>query len=267
MTRRRPWDEWRNAEIYREFVDAFPIYRALNERLAELARLRGAGRVLDLGCGTGATTAACARLLAATAEIVGVDASPTMIESALREVPDPRVRFLCADVLDLDELDLGVFDRVVANAAFWLFPRRGRVLSSVRRRLVPGGLFVFNVPLELLLDSESVAPEPFQLALGQAVRERTGERPFAPPRIDAEALESSLEENGFRVRETHVFRYRGRQGELMELMQVPAMASRLTSALDRDECIDLVREVADRNDPDVPVEVPWIYWLAVRNDG
>lgn len=259
------WDSWLNAEIYREFVDSFPIYRALNARLVELARVEGARRVLDLGCGAGATTVACLNRLSAHGEVTALDASEAMIKTARAQVLDPRTRFIRADVRDLDRVCSGTFDRVVSNAAFALFPQTTHVLSSIRRLLAPGGLFVFNTPLESLGEG-SGEPEPFKLALGQAVLEKTGEHPPPSPRVDPEGMERSLAQNGLRIRARHPFRYRGRQGEMMELMQVPAMAGRLTARLDREESVALVRAVAARCDPGVQVEIPWVYWIVVRDD-
>jgi SAM-dependent methyltransferase len=259
------WESWLNAEIYREYVEAFPVYRALNAYLAELARVESARRVLDLGCGAGATTAACLKRLSPHGEIVALDASRAMIETARTQVSDPRARFIRADAHELERAFSGTFDRVVCNAAFSLFSNRTRVVTQVRRMLAPGGLFVFNAPLEGL-DEGRFEPEPFQLALGQAVRDRTGEHPSPSPRLDLGAMRRSLAQNGLRICSRHSFRYRGRQEEMMELMQVPAMASRLTTALGRDECVELVREVAERCDPRVKIEVPWLYWVVSRDD-
>lgn len=59
-------------------------------------------RVLDLGCGTGEH----ARFLASQGfEVVGVDASESMLEKALEEPLPPNLRFLAGDVSRLGELD------------------------------------------------------------------------------------------------------------------------------------------------------------------
>ena len=59
------------------------------------------GRVLDVGTGTGA-----AALVAAErwpeAEVLGIDMAPGMIETAVAKDHGPRVRFLVADVAELD---------------------------------------------------------------------------------------------------------------------------------------------------------------------
>lgn len=257
-----PWDNWNNAEIYREYVENFPIYRALNRRLVELASLDDARRVLDLGCGTGATTSACLEELPKDAEVEGVDAAATMVEAARASVADPRARFRHAYAGSVDEVVDGHFDRVVCNAAFARFPNPTSVLRALGRVVTPGGRFVFNAPHELLA-GDRAEPEPFQISLGQAVSERTGSRP-SPRRVDVAAVERALTCNGFRLHARYLFRYRGRQGELMELMKVPALAAELAPELDYDACLEIVHRAAERNDPNMEVTIPWTYFVAVK---
>ncbi len=59
-------------------------------------------RVLDLGCGTGEHS----RFLAANGfEVVGIDASKSMLAKALEEPLPPNLRFVAGDISRLDELD------------------------------------------------------------------------------------------------------------------------------------------------------------------
>ena len=80
-------------------------------------------RVLDVGCGDGYLTRVIASRLPG-GSVVGVDASPRMIEVA-RSRPDPSgadVRFLVADARDLPFTD--EFDTVVSfNALHWVADR------------------------------------------------------------------------------------------------------------------------------------------------
>jgi ubiquinone/menaquinone biosynthesis C-methylase UbiE len=263
MKRSELWDTWVNAEIYREYVERYPIYRALNRRLVDLAQVSSARRVLDLGCGTGATTTACLEQLPADGEVEGVDAAATMLEAARGYVNDPRARFLEGSAGSVDQVVRGGFDRAVCNAAFWLFPNAASVLKALWRVLRPGGLFVFNVPFELLTH-ERTDPEPFQISLAHAVSARTGRRPLAPRLLDVRALLDTARSNGFFFQLLDSFHYRGRQGELMELMKVPALATQLAPELGYDACLDIVRQAALRNDPQMQVDVPWAYFVVSR---
>lgn len=90
-------------------------------------------RILDLGCGDGALTE---RIVAAGAEVVGVDASEDMIAAA-------RNRGLDAVVMDGHALIFEQeFDVVFSNAALHWMVRPEEVIAGVRRALRPRGRFV-----------------------------------------------------------------------------------------------------------------------------
>ena len=90
-------------------------------------------RILDLGCGDGALTEV---LVQRGAEVVGVDASPAMVDGA-------RARGLDARCVDGHALDFdGEFDAVFSNAALHWMREPDDVLAGVARALRPGGRFV-----------------------------------------------------------------------------------------------------------------------------
>ncbi|MFI9007877.1 class I SAM-dependent methyltransferase [Actinosynnema sp. NPDC053489] len=118
-------------------------HRALraSARALELPR-RGAGlRVLDLGCGTGASTAA---LLAAApeAEVVAVDASAGMLARARAKPWPDRVTFVHSRVEDLDVP--GPFDAVFAAYLVRNLPDPDTTLAAVRGLMKPGAPLVVH---------------------------------------------------------------------------------------------------------------------------
>jgi ubiquinone/menaquinone biosynthesis C-methylase UbiE len=257
------WDTWVNAEIYREYVENFPVYRTLSQRLAELSQLSRAKRVLDLGCGTGATAVVCLEKLPLDAEVDCVDASTTMLEAARSSVNDPRARFVRAKAERVAGVVPYGFDRTICNAAFGLFSDPAAVIRAVADVLVPGGLFVFNVPLGQI-EGGHIEPGPFQISLAHALNERAGLRPQPPRRFHAANLKHSLRASGFDVEGLSPFRYRARQREFMELMQVPALAVQLAPELGYEECLDVVRRAVHTSDPLLEVEVDWVFFVARR---
>ncbi|GAA4911991.1 class I SAM-dependent methyltransferase [Streptomonospora salina] len=110
------------------------VARHGDDLLGELAPRPGE-RILDAGCGTGELTAALAD---AGADVVGVDASPEMIDRA-------RVRFPHLDlrVADVRELDVEPgFDAVLSNAVLHWIPEASAAASSMAAALRPGGRLV-----------------------------------------------------------------------------------------------------------------------------
>ncbi|MFF9409483.1 class I SAM-dependent methyltransferase [Streptomyces anandii] len=135
------------ARAYDRLVALNPGYHAHLRRSARRLGLpdRGAGlRVLDLGCGTGASTAALVSVLP-KARVVGVDASEGMLERARAKHRPPGVSFVRATAEDLTTAhDLpraaaGPYDAVFAAYLFRNLTDPDTVLRAVHRLLVPGG--------------------------------------------------------------------------------------------------------------------------------
>lgn len=112
------------------------------DRVAELATAPGR-RLLDLGCGTGGLTLACAT---AGAQVVGVDIDAGMLEVASGKVETAgatdRVELVRLSVMELeDRFAADSFDGAVSCLLFSeLLPEeRAYVLRVLRTRVRPGG--------------------------------------------------------------------------------------------------------------------------------
>jgi SAM-dependent methyltransferase len=93
---------------------------------------------LDVGCGTGALTAA---LLAAAdpAGVVGVDPSDGFLATARARVVDPRATFRRGDAGSLPLPD-GRFDAVVSGLALNFVPDPGQAVAELARVTASGGV-------------------------------------------------------------------------------------------------------------------------------
>lgn len=91
--------------------------------------------ILDVGCGTGTLTH---ELATRAGRVVGVDASPAMVDAARRAFP--QIEFLVADALELPFENQ--FDVVFSNAVFHWIADHDRLLKTLRRVLKPGGRLV-----------------------------------------------------------------------------------------------------------------------------
>ncbi|GGZ47752.1 methyltransferase domain-containing protein [Streptomyces subrutilus] len=131
----------RAAPRYDLLVAASPGYHGHLRRSARRLGLPDAGRgarVLDLGCGTGASTAA---LLSAAgrARVTGVDASPGMLERAAAKSWPPGVAFVRGSADRLGEAGVeGPFDAVFAAYLMRNVPDPDRTLAGVREVMAPG---------------------------------------------------------------------------------------------------------------------------------
>lgn len=100
-------------------------------------KLRGNETVLDAGCGSGRVTRLLLERLP-EGRVIGVDASPSMVEAAREALgDDERVELRVADLLGLD-LDRQV-DLVFSNATFhWILDHAG-LFARLYAALRPGG--------------------------------------------------------------------------------------------------------------------------------
>ncbi|MGH4018569.1 MAG: class I SAM-dependent methyltransferase [Pseudonocardiaceae bacterium] len=135
------------AGSYDGLVGASPGYHEhlrLSARRMELP-LRGTGlRLLDLGCGTGASTAALLAV-APEATIVGVDASAGMLERAREKAWPATVSFVHAPAEGLAEAGVqGPFDGVFAAYLVRNLADPDPVLHALRDLLRPGAPLVVH---------------------------------------------------------------------------------------------------------------------------
>ncbi len=126
MTEAAAGDAWKPADyaLNARFVSDY------GAGVVELLDPRPGERILDLGCGDGALTK---RLEASGATVVGVDASPSMVDEARRRGVDAHVAR--AEALPFE----AEFDAVFSNAALHWVPEAEQVLACIRRALRPGG--------------------------------------------------------------------------------------------------------------------------------
>jgi ubiquinone/menaquinone biosynthesis C-methylase UbiE len=135
------------APAYDLLVDRNPGYHEHLRLSAARLGVPGDGdgwRILDAGCGTGASTAA---LLAAAprAEIVGIDAAAGMLDAARDKDWPPGVRFVHSRVEDLADAGVhGPFDAVFAAYLLRNLTDPDGLLRSLRGLLRPGGTLLVH---------------------------------------------------------------------------------------------------------------------------
>lgn len=135
----------RLAPYYDQFTAGYAHERwiaAIEEHALELG-LSGS-RVLDLGCGTGSSTAP---LFARDYSVWACDISPEMVRIAREKFPEHAGAFFVADMRELPQL--GMFDLVLCldDAVNYLLSDRDleRAFRGVGKLLTPNGIFAFDV--------------------------------------------------------------------------------------------------------------------------
>jgi trans-aconitate 2-methyltransferase len=106
--------------------------------------------VVDLGCGPGTLTRTLAERWP-SAQVIGVDSSPEMIEAAAAPSgQSDRLMYVCADLRDwhraVDLEGARAPDVVVSNAAFHWIPGHLDLIQQIAGWVRPGGAFAMQVP-------------------------------------------------------------------------------------------------------------------------
>jgi SAM-dependent methyltransferase len=98
-------------------------------------------RVLDIGCGCGATTLAAARAVARTGEVHGVDLSAPMLDVARQRAEAAGLTNVHLEQADAQthELPRGSFDIGISRFGTMFFADPGAAFTNVAPSLKPGG--------------------------------------------------------------------------------------------------------------------------------
>lgn len=189
-----------NGAAGQAWVDAQAVldhmFRPFEQHLAERVAA-SPGPVLDVGCGTGATTLALARR--SGHPCLGVDLSEPMIALARKRADREMlpVEFTCADA-QTHPFEPGIFDRIVSRFGVMFFGDPVQAFSNLHRAARPGaGL--------CLVAWRSAAENPFMTTAERAAApllpQLPPRRPGAPGQFafaDRERVRRILQDSGWR---------------------------------------------------------------------
>jgi SAM-dependent methyltransferase len=194
---------------YQEHQDQ--VLRPVSDRLIAVADPKPGERVIDVGCGCGATTIDFAARVAPGGEVLGVDLSEPMLARARERAPRaPPVRFERADATVYDFAP-GAADLAVSRFGVMFFADPAKSFANLRAGLKRGGRLAFAcwrearqnpffiVPLREagkhappLPEMDPEAPGPFALAAEARVRRVLSEAGFADVSIEPQDLELDI---------------------------------------------------------------------------
>jgi len=127
-----------NGSAGRAWIEVQPLLDEIldpfGDLLVQAVATRSAHRVLDVGCGTGATTLAVARLLGVKGEVVGVDISEPMIGVARARAAhdDSTATFICADA-QTRPFEPASFDMMISRFGVMFFENSVSAFANLRR--------------------------------------------------------------------------------------------------------------------------------------
>jgi ubiquinone/menaquinone biosynthesis C-methylase UbiE len=174
------------------------ILEPFQELLVAEVRAASARRVLDVGCGAGATTLAIARLLGAEGRCTGIDISAPLIDAArLRAEREGRpATFIRADAQE-HAFEPKSFDTILSRFGVMFFDDPIRAFANLRRAGESGGELRF-------VAWRSAAENPFMTTAERAaapllpnLRPRLADAPGQFAFADQSRVSRILEESGW----------------------------------------------------------------------
>ena len=110
------------------------LFKPVEDLLVESVGAKSPRQVLDVGCGTGSTTLAVARLLGAKGRCVGIDISEPMIAAAQARAERDRspARFICADAQTY-AFEPAAVDMIVSRFGVMFFDDPVAAFANLRR--------------------------------------------------------------------------------------------------------------------------------------
>ena len=173
------------------------LLRPISDRLMAVAAPEQGEFVVDVGCGSGATTIELASRVAPGGEVLGLDVSATLLKRAKERAPeDLPVRFVHGDAT-VYELPPGEIDLVASRFGVMFFADPAQAFANLRKGMKPGGRVAFAswrparanpwmiVPLRAAAKHAPPLPElgpedpgPFAFADDNRVRRVLGEAGF-----------------------------------------------------------------------------------------
>jgi SAM-dependent methyltransferase len=150
------------------------------------AHIQAGDKVIDVGCGCGATTAILADLVGPTGEVFAVDISEPMLAEAKKRLgADPRILFANADAA-IHPFRWSHYDVLFSRFGVMFFDFPAVAFANMRRALKPGGRLSFACFREVVKNTYVTVPL-------QAAYKHVPPLPTAQP--DAPGMFSFADEN------------------------------------------------------------------------
>ena len=170
----------------------------IGEALLKQAEFKPGERVLDIGCGGGATTIAIAQAVAPSGEVLGIDISPDLTTASTRRASDAgvsNIRFICADAATI-QLSDAPYDRLFSRFGSMFFAEPHQAFANLHSLLRPGAridLAIWGPPRDNLWMMEMMGVVRRYVDIPPAIPRTPG--PFAFEDLDY--FNEVLESGGF----------------------------------------------------------------------
>ena len=217
------WDS--SAKVYSSEVEKISFFHITNQELIKAVKIQPDMALVDLACGTGLTTITILDTMGNSTTIYAVEQSREMLALAQSDIRAKTVHFIHASAENFSSYIPQPVNRVICNAAFFLFPNIDAVLEETRKVLMPNGLFAFNLPDQRYDFGDGKAGE-----MAQVVNKYLGHTPTEADSLSeqysADRIHSLAATHGFRVVEFKMIGITLSVDDLIRFYSIPYIGSR-----------------------------------------
>jgi len=236
-------------EKYQAFENRYGFFGNLIRILLARMRLAGGAKILDLGCGTGSSSARIAETIS-DCTVWGLDNSSAMLDKArLRFKDAQRIHFVEGDAARLNEYFDFAFDAIIYSASIFLIPDYQESLRHARDLLTNGGSVALTF-MDGLYDAEG--RNAFALADREA---KEGVRLKRPVKLDEF---HSFFRTIFPIERSWQEDFRLPDELLRDFFSVPAMSAGLFPGIQYPERVAKVQRLFDHL-PKTACSFRWIF--------
>ena len=269
------WGEDDNARRYDAYARKYPSYRETSRDLVAVALpSTDAGvadaAVLDLACGTGATTREILAVLGPHGRVAGVDQSVAMLAVAASSTTDARASWIHARAEGVDQHVTGAADAILCNSAIWQTDLAATA-KAARAVLKAGGRFAFNVPVDFLGDRVSHGSDDRYPSLISEMRAIAAhDYGWAPPdngrdragrRLTRDSISRTLEAAGFDVELVTEVSHLGSADAARAWLSIPIFTRDRLSGLSYAERMRVLDKAYERVGPGQAERGWWVVFL------
>ncbi len=259
------WADPGNAVAYARFTHDFPMYDETSHDVVSRAQVGDSALVVDLCCGTGATSRALLGMLPASARVIAVDGSAAMLETGRVECTGAdagRIDWVLSPAEEFDRHITAPVDAVVCNSAIWQTDMPA-TFAAARAVLRPGGRLVFNIGEHVVeLPRADQGPRPTPGLEELMVAQARADFGFNPQRrrwgsMTPETVHGQLSDAGFTVTGSEVLSYQATVEQRRAWLSVPVFAGRFGS-LTPEQCLTVLDKAYAQVDKSVITATNWL---------
>jgi ubiquinone/menaquinone biosynthesis C-methylase UbiE len=195
------FDAWNGDSGRRWIVDPDRRDRVLapvGDALLDASHLTSGERVLDIGCGCGATSLAAARSVGTAGAVLGGDLSAPMLDVARRRAEAAGLSNVAFVQADAQTHDFGAasFDVVLSRFGTMFFADPHAAFTNIARALGPGGRLCMATWQPLLANEWLIVPGAALLQFG-SIPDGAGDGPGMFAQSDPDVITATLAHAGF----------------------------------------------------------------------